>query len=548
VTSWEDTIKELRGQYLSEAYAKLAEADALLARLAVEPRDRDAVEMLVRRFHGFAGSGTSYGFPGVTALGMQGEDMLRPCRDKGKAPDPEDLQVARGLLNEIRDQLLRPVEDEGSETGAESKPPQPPDILVVDDDPALVTMLTRLLEQEGMSVRVAGTRQQAIEIIGQRLPDGLVVDILLPDGSGYDLVEKVRARPDGEAAAIVMISVRTGFLDRVEAIHCGADAFFEKPVDWETLLRRLQALLERSRSEPARVLSVEDDPAQAQFLRTVLGSAGYAVRVCAHPDALEPDLASFRPDLVLMDVRLPGVDGYALARLIRQDERYAALSIVFLTTAGELEAQIASVRAGGDEHLVKPVEPALLLSTVASRIERARFLRSLLNRDGLTRLLTHSAFVERARVAVAKKRRDEARRVAWVMMDLDRFKAINDAHGHPAGDRVIVALSALLRRRVRHGDTVGRYGGEEFALLLEDLNPADAQRLIDRLRDEFSRIEIPTSDGKRLKATFSAGIAFLEPGVEIDRWHKAADDALYAAKAGGRNRVVLAPPLTPAAS
>jgi diguanylate cyclase (GGDEF)-like protein len=126
------------------------------------------------------------------------------------------------------------------------------------------------------------------------------------------------------------------------------------------------------------------------------------------------------------------------------------------------------------------------------------------------------------------------------MIDLDRFKAINDTHGHPAGDRVIVAAASLLRRRVRQGDTVGRYGGEEFALLLEDLAPDGAMRLIDRVRVEFAATPVALPDGQRVSATFSAGIAFLAPGVDLEPWREAADAALYAAKSAGRNRIVLA--------
>ncbi len=536
--AWEDTLHELRGQYLAEAESKLGEAAALIERLTTSRGDHEALRALVRRFHGFAGSGTSYGFPVVTALGSEAENLLRPRLDRGEAPPALEIDRARQVLASLRQELSRPASPEPAWAGAHAAVPF--DVLVVDDDPAVVATVARLLEQEGLTVRRAATRQQALDAVAERLPDGLVVDIVLPDGSGYELVEHIRSRPDGEGPAIVMLSVRTGFLDRVEAIHCGADAFFEKPVEWEAMLRRLQTLLERMRSGPARVLSVEDDPAQAEFVRAVLESGGYAVRVSSHPSSVEADLAAFRPDIVLMDVRLPGVDGYDLARLIRQDERYAALPIVFLTTEGRVEAQIRSVRAGGDEHLTKPVDPALLISTVAARVERSRFLKSLLTRDGLTRLLTHTAFLERARAAISRKRRDPDRRDAWVMVDLDRFKAINDSHGHPAGDRVIVSLASLLRRRVRQADSVGRYGGEEFALLLEDLGPADALRLVDRLREEFAGIELALADGQRVSATFSAGIAFLGPGMDLEPWREAADSALYLAKNRGRNRVVLA--------
>ena len=110
-----------------------------------------------------------------------------------------------------------------------------------------------------------------------------------------------------------------------------------------------------------------------------------------------------------MDVLLPGVSGYDLVRSLRQDERFTTLPVIILTTRGEMESRIEAARAGGDEHLVKPVSPGLLLSTVVARVERGRFLRLLVERDGLTGLLTHTTLLERARSAVAKKRREPRR-------------------------------------------------------------------------------------------------------------------------------------------
>ena len=212
-------------------------------------------------------------------------------------------------------------------------------------------------------------------------------------------------------------------------------------------MRRLEFLFHRARVETPRVLSVEDDPHQANFLTAVLESAGYEVRICSEPDSFFADIAAFRPDLVLMDIQLPGASGYDLVRSLRQEETQAMLPVVFLTTQAELGSRIETARAGGVDHMVKPVSPGLLLSTVASRIERARFLRSLVERDGLTRLLSHTAFLERARVAVARQERHPDWECAFVMLDIDRFKAVNDLYGHPAGDRVLATLAALLRRR-----------------------------------------------------------------------------------------------------
>jgi diguanylate cyclase (GGDEF)-like protein len=245
---------------------------------------------------------------------------------------------------------------------------------------------------------------------------------------------------------------------------------------------------------------------------------------------------------------LPGVSGYDLVRFVRQDEKYATLPILFLTTQAEAEAQIATARAGGDGHLIKPVLPGLLLSAVAARIERARFLKTLVGRDGLTRLLTHTAFVEQARAVLARKKRDPERSAAWVMIDLDHFKAVNDRYGHPVGDRVLTSLSALLRRRLRQIDTMGRYGGEELAVLLEDLDQDEAMRLVSRLLDEFRLAAHRAPDGSPFHVTFSAGLAMLDPWMDFEWWRRKAEDAMLAAKSQGRARVVMASPSSPPAA
>jgi diguanylate cyclase (GGDEF)-like protein len=127
------------------------------------------------------------------------------------------------------------------------------------------------------------------------------------------------------------------------------------------------------------------------------------------------------------------------------------------------------------------------------------------------------------------------------MIDLDHFKSINDRFGHPVGDRVLAALAALLRRRLRQSDTIGRYGGEEFAVLLEGLPEDEVVRLIARVLEEFRALDLEAAGQPPFRATFSAGVAMLRPGMDLDEWKKAADDALYAAKHAGRNRVLAAP-------
>ena len=535
--SFEEALRGLRERFVRGSGDRLARIEELLALLEADPAGEGALRDLMIQFHGFSGAGSTYGFPGVSALGAEGEKLCETLLKEKILPRPGDRKRWKSLLDslrrELRGELVRGLADvPGSASTA-----APFDILVVDSDPEVRASLERLAAREGMSSRGVGSREEALAELSRRRPDGLIVDVRLPEGPGSQFVEHVRSLPCGESLAILMVGETSAFVNRVDAIHCGADGYFEKPVRAEELMRRLEHLLERSRTEPPRVLSVEDDADQAAFIRAVLESAGYRVRICADSKNLDTELSAFRPDLVLLDIQLPGADGFALARYIRQQEAHAALPILFLTTRSQIESQIESVRAGGDEYLVKPVAPGLLLSTAAARIERVRFLRTLLERDGLTRLLTHTAFLERARALVSERSRAPKKPVALVLLDLDNFKSLNDRYGHPAGDRVLCSLAALLRRRVRQSDLLGRLGGDEFAAAIENISEKQAVALLNRLKDEFSAMEQVASDGSVFRATFSAGVAVLEPGMDVNHWRERADVALYAAKSSGRDRV-----------
>jgi diguanylate cyclase (GGDEF)-like protein len=541
-SDWDQALAELRHEYLREAPERVAELWRALEDVRCDPRDAGRLEELRRGFHGFAGSGGTYGFPKVSELGREAERLCRAAEER--APGPDDLTAWTRTIEGISNELQAAGESSSSPLAAPrpaGPDEEPVDALVVDDDAAITRALAARLAQDGFHVRTAGSVGEARVAIAERLPDVLVADVVLPDGTGFQIVEETRLAPGGDQPVIFVVSVRTDFVDRVEAIHCGADAYLDKPVDWDALSRRLRHSVEARRLATVRVLSVEDDPQQAAFLRTVLSSGGYEVKTCADPRGFESDLAAFQPDLVLMDVMLPGASGYDLVRYLRQEERYTTLPVVVLTAESRVEARMSATRAGADDFLIKPVTPGLLLSSVAARVERARFVRGLLERDGLTQLLTHTAFLERAHAAAARAERDPARPIAWAMIDVDRFKDVNDRYGHPVGDRVLVSLARHLRRRLRQSDTLGRYGGEEFAVLVESLDRDGARRLFDRVRAEFAEVRHRDPSGGTSTVTFSVGVALLRPGMEsVDAWRQRADDALYAAKRAGRNQVVVA--------
>ncbi len=540
-----EELAELRAEFVRGAEVRMQTIDRLLAHLEEQPEDGDSLAQLHSQFHGFSGAGGLYGFPRVTELGREAESRCTAIAEAAATLAPADLALWRELRGRIADALAEA--DEANE--GDSEPPSAAAaqdhpqlaVLVVEGDDETRQSLVALLEQEGLAAQGVGTRAEAMRCLEICLPDGLIAAACLPDGSGYELIEKVREWPNGQSPAIVLLGPPGGALDRAEAIGCGADGCFDRPFDCGSLMRRIHHLLQRRVAQAGRVLYMEDDCAQAAAVRAILESAGYEVCCCERPERFEAELAAFHPDVVLMDIMLPGISGFDLVKSLRQDEKNATLPVLFLTTQGQLQARIETARAGGDDHLEKPVPAPLLLSAVAARVERGRFLRSLLNQDGLTRLLTHTAFVERARTAVDDRRRDSRLPEAvWVMIDIDHFKSINDSYGHPVGDRVLVSLSSLFRRHLRQTDTVGRYGGEEFAILLEGVSEEEAWRIVDRLRLRFAAIRHQAFSGAEFTATFSAGISVLSPGMDLERWRYAADQALYAAKAAGRNCVEVA--------
>jgi diguanylate cyclase (GGDEF)-like protein len=534
IESFQEALEGLQERFVQGAAERLERIEDLLDHLDADPADAGALRDLMLQFHGFSGAGSTYGFPRVSAVGLEGERLCDARLKERGTPGARERELWRSLLHVLRAELqgrpsLEPVQEA-------ARPPF--DILVVESDPEVRAALQSLVAREGMTVRGAGGRREAEAEVSRKFPDGVIVDVRLPEGSSYEFVERLRNGLHGDGLPILMVGGSSAFINRVDAIHCGADGYFEEPVQRAAFVRRLEHLLERGRTEPPRVLSIEDDPDQAAFVQSVLESAGYRVRTCPDAGNLEVELNAFRPDLVLLDVHLPGTaGGFAIARYIRQQEAHAALPILFLTTRRELSSQIESIRSGADDYLVKPVAPGLLLSAAAARIERARFLKSLLERDGLTRLLNHTAFLERARALVSEWSGDRKGPLAMVLIDLDGFKSLNDRYGHPAGDRVLCSLAALLRRRLRQSDLLGRLGGDEFAATIENIGEKQALRLLDRLRRDFAAIPQIAPDGTRFRATFSAGVALLEPGMDAGRWRQNADAALYAAKNRGRNRV-----------
>jgi diguanylate cyclase (GGDEF)-like protein len=259
--------------------------------------------------------------------------------------------------------------------------------------------------------------------------------------------------------------------------------------------------------------------------------------VATDPTQVIPIMIENKPELVILDMYLPGCNGAEVARLIRQEDAFVGIPIIFLSAEQERSKQLRAIESGGDDFLTKPVDPHRLVHLVRTRAGRTRSMRRLMERDSLTGLLNHSYLLEVLEREMQRAARIESS-LSFIMIDIDHFKSVNDTYGHLVGDHVLRSLSRLLVERLRKTDTVGRYGGEEFGVVLFNTAPEDAKRIMDELRESFGRISFH-ADGEEFSVTFSSGIAQFPERSEPSTLVEAADHALYVAKENGRNQVVL---------
>ena len=424
----------------------------------------------------------------------------------------------------------------------------------MEDDAALGQQLVRQLESFNYRVRLFARIDEAERAAQDEAPDMLIMDVMF-EAEGRNATEALADSPALRALGcpLLFITSTDDFESRVRAARLGAVGYFLKPIDIPRLVNRMGQLVEQLSAPPQRVLVVDDDADLAAHLCLVLRAAGMVAEVLRQPEAIMEALAGFQPDLVLMDMHMPRYTGPKLAGVIRQHDKWTGLPIVYLSAETDLERQIAAMRRGGDDFIIKPVSDAQLVAAVRVRVERARQLADQINKDSLTGLLKHASIKEVASKEIRRARRT-GKPVTLAMLDIDHFKSVNDTYGHAAGDLVISALATLLRQRLRQSDHLGRYGGEEFLVVLPECSGADAQRLLDDIRRRFASLRF-SHEGRNFSCSISAGHASSRPAGPGDddeagaaasdaELLSAADAALYDAKRGGRNRVCAAAGLT----
>jgi diguanylate cyclase (GGDEF)-like protein len=504
--------------------------------------DTEVLIHLHRLVHSLHGSGATFGFDKLSAAARALEHALAVL-DRAVAPNEQQrdyigrLMVALQQSSHTRGEpLCAPVSvaalDIGTVVGKRL-------IWLVQLDPALAADLTIQLGYFGYLVEVYESAHDPRVQASKNMPSAIITsaDVLEADRSSYERIAG-SSGGWGQAPPLLVVASQGDLVSRLRAVRAGAAAYFVCPVTTVALIDKLDALADRSIEQPYRVLIVDDDPIVAGAFAGTLRQARMLTTIVTDPIEVMEPLAEFRPDLILMDLHMPSCDGLDLAAVIRQQEEYVGIPIVFLSAESSMDTQLEAMRLGGDDYLIKPIPPDYLITAVSSRVRRARILRGFMVRDSLTGLFNHTTTKEHLEIELARARRHQTQ-LAFAIIDLDRFKLVNDSYGHATGDRVLKSLARLLRERLRRTDIIGRYGGEEFAVVLSGTDGSTAAAVLDQIRAGLAQIR-QQFDGEAFSVTFSCGIACFADYPDARKLTEAADKALYIAKRGGRNRVALA--------
>jgi diguanylate cyclase (GGDEF)-like protein len=323
----------------------------------------------------------------------------------------------------------------------------------------------------------------------------------------------------------------------VQRQRAGADACIPASNTAGDVLSRILDLAETGEQDVHRVLVVEDSATAIAHIRRSLSQHGIDSLAINDPRKLLETAADYRPDAILMDMYMPFCTGVEVTSALRQIPEFQALPVIYLSSETDIVQQVEALRLGGDQFLTKPVNPIILASVVKTKIERYREMLYAGRHDSLTGLLNHATSKSQLKTMLHSV--SSTGMLVVAMLDIDRFKLINDNHGHPVGDQVIRSLAWLLRGRLRSSDLIGRYGGEEFIIALPNLELESAISLLNQIREDFGALPHSHAHGV-IQATFSCGVAALPDYQTASTLIQAADDALLEAKRNGRNRVIQA--------
>jgi two-component system, cell cycle response regulator len=449
-------------------------------------------------------------------------------------------------------------------------------VLVVDDVPANVKLLEARLSAEYFDVVTAMSGKEALAICERAECDLVLLDVMMPDLDGFEVCRRLKSNPATHYIPVVMVTALDQPSDKVRGLEAGADDFLTKPIPEVALIARVRSLarlkmvtdelrmrvltsrdigIESPEREAVadsgrqgRVLIVDDRPASYERVSAMLAKE-HEVEVEADPNQAVFHAADGNFDLIIVSLGLENFDALRLCSQVRSLDRTRNLPILAITEPDNNARMMRGLEIGVNDFLMRPIDKNELLARARSQVRKRRYTERLRDNvqmsiemaitDALTGLFNRR-YMESHLGTLIEQASARGKSLATLVIDIDYFKAINDTHGHDAGDDVLRDFALRIKRSIRGIDLACRYGGEEFVIVMPETDMAVAAMVAERLRRRIAAEPFAIAQGARaVPVTISIGIAELRGNDDTAAaLLKRADQALYRAKRDGRNRVV----------
>ena len=450
-------------------------------------------------------------------------------------------------------------------------------ILVVDDVQTNVKLLEARLMAEYFQVLTATNGEDALALCESGQCDMVLLDVMMPGMDGFEVCKRLKNNPETMHLPVVMVTALDQPEDRIRGLEAGADDFLTKPVNDLALVTRVKSLVrlkmltddlrlraangdefamnysnvmedvEKPR-ERTNILVVDDRAASYEKMVATLSVANN-VEVETNPNDALFRVVEGQYDLAIISLSMNNFDSLRLCSHLRSLERTRLLPLIVISTSGQEEVVSRALEIGVNDYIKRPIDTQELLARVKTQLCRKRYndcLRASVQqtiemavKDPLTNLHNRRYF-EMHFASLFEKSVASNKPITAMMCDIDKFKAVNDTHGHDVGDAVIAEVANRIRKNVRNVDIACRYGGEEFVIIMPDTDIAYAHFVAERIRREVEEHPVIAGNGsKQIYTTISMGLSCIEPLSDTPQdLMKRADTALYAAKRAGRNQIV----------
>lgn len=532
-----EEIQQSMAKLQAVFFSKLQQKSEFIVQLAekLQLNDLSELQSLISMTHQLAGSCGAFHFNHLGHLARQILE-LSITLSKQKEPNPALLQELMDAVKTFVTEVEQGAPDVSQQVSNSLFIPEiQNNVWLVLPPSELREELNSQLSAFGYPVKMFSNFNDCCIALQTDAPALLFCAAFLEDHYLFKQINLLHVASE-KKSKLMIYADEDSFEVRIDAVRHNALGCLVLPIDIPSMLQRVSKLFDEVTFSDQKVSILDDDLLLAEQYSLILKAAEIEVQIISDPSKVISDLLSFKPDILLLDMQMPTISGAEISGVIRQYDALSSLHVTFLSAEHDFQQQLQAMSFGADDFITKPISNENLVHAVKLRLARNKEIKSLIVQDSLTGLIRHGAIKE-AVVSEFDRMNRSGEHLCVAMIDLDHFKNVNDSHGHAVGDVVIGTIATLLRKRIRRSDRAGRYGGEEFMILLPNCTAQNAQLLLKSILKSFRAIHFKSSPNN-FSCTFSAGISCSSMGFEsAEMLMNAADKALYEAKKNGRNQV-----------